>query len=230
MAFVQAGQANTTSAASVGITLTTTAGNTVSIFGTCGPTGTTLSASDNHSQTWTAITGTPIANGAADIKAGMWYNQSITGGSTTYTFACAASNQGPSGVVKEFSGRATSGGPATSANGHDTSAGTSHTLGSITTAAVCDIDVGSGDDAPSSGQTYTAGTGYTTSASMQNPNGANYTCSMGEYQNAAAAGTYQAKFTTGQSVQAAAFVVAWPASGGGGGGTQPQLMMMGVGN
>lgn len=195
MAFVQAINAQGLGVTSVTTSaITTTAGNLLAAG--CGEgTGQTVSISDSKSNSWTAHADNPVG----DFHVAGWYAQNISGGgSHTFTFTPSASGY-PSGVVFEYSGRATASALDVQSSG-STTAQTSHNGPDLTTTvAGCDL-FAFNTNSSGSNQTQTAGTGWTKPTNGGNPDGVNGTASFGEHRDNVSTGTYSADFTTDDSV------------------------------
>lgn len=218
MSFVQSITATASPVTSVTTaSATTTAGNCF-CTGLSGDSGGTGSASDNKSNTFTALTGNPRTPSGTDTGWGFTCPGPNGGAGHTFAGTTTAGSSALAIIVHEFSGRATSSVIDQQNAVTEVSSVTSHSTGSITTGAAAGDDLWAFavDDKASGTETFTAGSGFAKPSNSEQTNANLFVACFAQHQdNVAASTAFSNTWTSAAAVLGGGFLVALKAAAGG---------------
>jgi len=198
VAFVQAVAVNNSAPAATLTTaaITTTAGNTLVLGQSFNHNNSPLTPTDSKSNTWTAHPNSPNNGSAAGSQVAGYLAKNITGGASHTFTAGESATDLFSAEVGEFSGRDTVTPIRATGSGSDsTTHTTGHACGSVTAGLNDDVVAVIADDKSTSGA-FTQVSPWTIPTGGFNQDGSTYWAGFLMYQNAVAAGTYTANYTS----------------------------------
>lgn len=149
--------AGSTTSSSTTFPGSTTSGNSVLVWVRHGGTTGTCTVTDNKSNTYTEVTGSPVTQTTDGHRLRCYFAHNITGGAShqvTVTFSGAATMRY---CIEEYTGDFAVHGTPPTAQGNDASPSS----GTQVTTATCAITGGISNDNPGSNGVLTAGSGFT---------------------------------------------------------------------